>query len=303
MNAIKSNYTFRGYLLACIASCTYGLNPLFAKPLYAVGMSVSTVLCYRYALAAAILAVIMLFKGVTFKIPKRCIVPIIVGGILFALSSITLFESYKHMDVGIASTILYVTPVFVALIMAVLYRQRISGFSMLVILIAMVGIACLSLKSDSEFHSMWGFTLAALSAFAYAAYMVLVNKSKLKEISSFTLSFYSIVIGIVIFGFNLNFFLDIDPIPMDIEPWANLIGLAIFPTIISIVCTAQALHDIGPQNTSMLGALEPLTALVVGCLVFGEVLTPLNIVGVVLVLGAVTLLLAVPILKAKRSLK
>jgi drug/metabolite transporter (DMT)-like permease len=44
----------------------------------------------------------------------------------------------------------------------------------------------------------------------------------------------------------------------------------------------------------MLGALEPVTALVVGCAVFGEVLTPMNVAGVVIVLGAVTALVARP---------
>jgi drug/metabolite transporter (DMT)-like permease len=287
---MKMGNNTRGYILACVASCTYGLNPLFAKPLYAVGLDVSSVLCYRYALAATILAVIMLVRRVSFKVERRILPHLIAAGVLFALSSITLFASYNYMDVGIASTILYVTPVFVALVQALFFHQRLSKVAMVTILVAMVGIALLSIKTGSTMHSPTGIMLVSLSALAYALYMVLVNKSGLKDLTSLSLTFYSILIGIGVFAINLNFFRDIVPLPTQWSPWLNVVGLAIFPTIISIVTTAMALRYIGAQSTSILGALEPLTALVVGCAVFGEMITPLNDIGILLVIGAVTLL-------------
>ena len=105
------------------------LNPLFALPLYAAGMSVDTVLFYRYAFAVIVLGVLMKLQGQSFTLRKADILPLVIMGLLFSFSSLLLFMSYNYMDAGIASTILFVYPVMVAVIMGVFFKEKISAIT------------------------------------------------------------------------------------------------------------------------------------------------------------------------------
>lgn len=289
---LKSSSIVRGYALGCLSACTYGLNPLFAKPLYGMGLDVLSVLFYRYIIAALILCVIIYTRGGSFRVPRKCIVPMLICAVLFAISSITLFASYQYMDVGIASTMLYVTPVCVAIIMAIFFKERLSLGKMGTILMALIGIGLLSIKEDSTFHSPFGILLVMLSALSYAIYMVIVNRSQLSEMASLPLTMYNVLIGGLIFLGCMYCGDGLIALPSNAMAYVDAIGLAIFPTIISIAAVNVAIHYVGPMPVSILSALEPVTALVVGCVAFGEVLTPLNIAGVLLVITAVTFLVA-----------
>lgn len=279
----------RGYLLAAFASCAYGLNPLFGIPLYNIGLDVSSVLFYRYTVAAMLLALLMAFMKSSFRLHTRELLPLLFAGILFAASSLFLFYSYKYMDVGIASTILYITPIFVAAIMALFFHQRISLIGIGCIAVAMVGIGMLSIKEDSTIQSPVGILCVIGASLTYAIYMIIINRSCLNEMGIVSLTFYSILVGIIVFAVFMNFFRDLIPLPMTFDAIYNVAGLAIFPTVLSILTMTVAIKDIGPIPTSILEALEPVTALLIGCCIFGESLTALNIMGVAAVLVAVTM--------------
>lgn len=278
----------KGYFLAILASMTYGLNPMFALPLYGMGLDILSVLFYRYLFAALILGVIMAMRRQSFAIPRKAVLPLILAGVFFALSSLTLFGSYKYMDVGIASTILYVTPFFVAFIMAVFFKQKISGTGILCIVVSMAGIGMISVKQDSTIQNPFGIALVILSALVYAVYMVLINKTALNQMHIVPLTFYCIIVGLILFLICMNFGQNLTHMPLTVSGVYNVMGLAIFPTIVSLIAMTVAIQSIGPVPTSVLEAIEPVTALFVGCFMFGEVLTPLNLAGIAVVLFSVT---------------
>lgn len=190
---------------------------------------------------------------------------------------------------GIASTILYVTPFFVAAIMAVFFHQRIPLTGIICIAVALVGIGMLSIKADSTIQNPIGILCVVGSSLTYAVYMIIINRSCLNRMGTVPLTFYSIVAGIFVFAVFMNFFRDLVPLPLTYNAVFNVAGLAIFPTVVSIVTMTVAIQDIGPVPTSILEALEPVTALMIGCWMFGESLTALNMAGVAVVLSAVTL--------------
>lgn len=119
------NTKAKGYLLGAVAAATYGMNPLFALPLYKAGMDPDSVLFFRYLFAIPLLGIMLKARGRDFKLHRREIVPLVLLGLLVALSSLSLFLSYNYMDAGIASTLLFVYPIFVALI----HGLRASGRS------------------------------------------------------------------------------------------------------------------------------------------------------------------------------
>ena len=281
----------RGYVLGAIAAASYGLNPLFALPLYGVGMSPDSVLFYRYVLAVVMLGALMLFRRQSFALTRHDILPLAVMGVLFALSSLLLFQSYNLMDAGIASTILFVYPVMVAVIMAVGFHERVTAATVFSIALACGGIGLLYKAGDGATLSLVGVLLVFLSALAYAVYIVGVNRSSLKNLSTEKLTFYSLLFGSLVYVVRLRGGADLQAIPSPLM-WVNAVSLALFPTIVSLVTMAGAIRRIGSTPTAILGALEPVTALFFGVVVFGEQFTLRIGVGVSLILVAVTLIIA-----------
>ena len=156
----------RGYVLGAVAAASYGLNPLFALPLYEAGMEPDSVLFYRYVLAVVMLGALMLFRRQSFALARRDILPLAAMGLLFSVSSLLLFQSYNLMDAGIASTILFVYPVMVAVIMAVGFHERITAATVFSIVLACTGIALLYKGGDGATLSLAGVLLVFLSALA-----------------------------------------------------------------------------------------------------------------------------------------
>ena len=191
-----ANAKSRGCVLGAVAAASYGLNPLFTLPLYEAGMGVDSVLFYRYLLAAAMLGALMLVRRQSFAVRRRDLVPLAVMGLLFSFSSLFLFESYNHMDAGIASTILFLYPVLVAVIMAVGFHEKVSRITMLSILLAFTGIAMLY-KGGGEPLSFLGVALVFLSSLCYAVYIVGVNRSSLRGLPTEKLTFYALLFGLL----------------------------------------------------------------------------------------------------------
>lgn len=287
------NKKVKGYILAAISAATYGMNPLFALPLYDGGMDLFSVLFFRYLFAIPILAAMLKLRGRSFSITKTDITPLLILGILFAMSSITLFSSYNFMDAGVASTILFVYPIMVAVIMYIFFKEKISKVTMLCIAIALIGIVLLSKSGDGAAVSMKGLLFVFGSALSYAIYIVYINKSKIKGMATIKVTMFVLIVGWLIFAVRALITGELNvPSSEQWYLWGNILALAIFPTIISLICTTEAIQCIGSTPTAILGVLEPVTAVFFGVMIFGEVLTPRIILGLVLVIGSVTLVVA-----------
>ena len=248
-----TNNRLKGFTYGAVAAASYGMNPLFALPLYGAGMSVDSVLFYRYFFAVVMLGILMKVKKQSFALKKTDIFPLAVMGLLFSFSSFFLFESYNYMDAGIASTILFVYPVLVAIIMAVFFHEKVSFITMFSIALAFTGISLLYEGGDGKTLSMLGVLFVILSSLTYAIYIVGVNRSSLKELPTAKLTFYALLFGISIYVVRLDFCTALQPVPSPVL-WANVLSLALFPTIISLVLMTLSIHLIGSTPCHIGGA-------------------------------------------------
>lgn len=181
----------KGYILGALAAATYGMNPLFTLPLYAAGMEPDSVLFYRYAMAVPVLAVMLKARGRSFAIRPRDMLPLACMGLLLAMSSVSLFYSYRYMDAGIASTLLFVYPVLVALGMAVFFKEKMGAATIFSILMTVFGVSLLCRSGDGTVLSLTGILLVMVSSVTYAVYIVAVNRiRRLKEMPTIVMSFY-----------------------------------------------------------------------------------------------------------------
>ena len=195
------------------------------------------------------------------------------------------------MEAGIASTLLFIYPILVALIMSFVFKEKLTIQTVLCILLALAGIGLLYQGSDGTTLSLTGIALVIISALSYAIYIVSVNQSTLKNVATLKLTFYILLFGLTLFLVRIDFGKSLH-IVNTWYLWGNLIALAIFPTAISFLCTTQAIQYIGSTPTAILGALEPLTAVFFGVTIFGESLTPRLSCGIVMIILAVTLIIA-----------
>ena len=285
------NAKAKGYILGSIAAASYGMNPLFALPLYKAGMDPDSVLFFRYLFAIPLLGIMIKARGRSFKIQRKETFPLIIMGLLVALSSLTLFLSYNYMAAGIASTLLFVYPIMVALIMAMVFKEKLALQTIVCMLLALGGIGLLYKSEDGSTLSLIGTLLVFASSLSYAIYIVGINQTSLKNVATLKVTFYVLLFGLSLFVARL-LYSGVLNTPDQWYLWANLLALAVFPTAISFLCTTGAIQYIGSTPTAILGALEPVTAIFFGIAVFGESLTVRESFGLVMIIVSVTFVIA-----------
>ena len=281
-----------GYPAGIITGITYGLNPLFAKPLMEAGASTEAILFFRYGIAVILLGAYLVLKKESFRINLRQAGVLLGLGLLFSSSSAFLFEAYKYIASGLATTLVFLFPVMVAIIMVFL-KVVPSWPVWLSIAATFAGVMIMTGGSGSEPVNPTGVWFSIAAAFFYALFIVIINRSKaIASIPNSLLTFYDLLAGTVFFltrcalkGEELMAGLD------GFMPWVNLIGLAVLPTIVSTAGLAVATRNIGATKASVLGVFEPITAILVGTVVFGEVLTPNIIAGILISVVAVTFMI------------
>ena len=197
------------------------------------------------------------------------------------------------MGAGIACTLLFVYPVMVAVMMTVFFKEKLTVITVLSIILALSGIALLYRGNDGDVLNITGVILVMISSLTYAIYIIVVNKSPLR-ISSVKLTFYVLLFGVIsliiysLAGDQDNY-IQMLTIP---QMWFYVLILALFPTVISLLLMVVAVHEIGSTPTAIMGALEPLTAVVIGIVMFGEQLTLRMSTGVLMILVAVLFIIA-----------
>ena len=281
-----------GYPAGIVTGITYGLNPLFAKPLMNNGASTEAILFFRYGIAVVLLGAFLLLKKESFRINLRQAGVLLGLGLLYTASSAFLFEAYKYIASGLATTLVFLFPVMVAIIMVFL-KVVPSWPVWLSIAATFAGVMIMTGGTGTEAIDPTGIWFSIASAFVYALFIVIINRSKaISSIPNSLLTFYALSVGTVFFltrcglsGAKLLTGLDGG------MAWANLLGLAILPTIVSTASLAVATRNIGATKASVLGVFEPITAILVGTLVFGEELTPNIIAGILISIVAVSFMI------------
>lgn len=299
----KMNSNIKGFVYGIATSATFGLIPLFTLPLMAKGMQFDSILFYRFLFASIALVGIIASKKESLRIDKKDIPVLVLLGFFYTASAMFLFWGYNFMSVGIATTLHFTYPIFVTLIMLLFFREKTSWVTLLAIGLAICGVARLSIIEGEMKLSVLGVFIVLLSAVGYALYITTVNKSRVHTMTGRKLTFYVFIVSTILFSIKASTNEGIQPIP-DMMSLINLILLAIVPTVISNITLVLAVHNIGGTLTAVLGAMEPVTAVFVGVLVFGEPFTFNLAIGILLIIIAVTMIiLSKSIQKALRGLR
>lgn len=280
----------KGFLNAALSSSTFGLAPFFTISLLMTGFSSFEVLAYRWGIASLALAIFGVILGEKFRITRKDWSTVFVLSLFRAATSFSLVIAYQHIASGVASTIHFMYPLVVALAMICFFGEKKSFSILFAVFISLIGAGLLS-SGEINFNggdTTIGLVAAALSVFFYGGYIVGIRKSRAVHIPSTALTCYVMGMGTLFFiiggwvtgGIRLA---------TEGHTWFNILGLSLLATATSNITLVKAIKYIGPTLTSIFGALEPLTAVIIGCWIFKESFTWSSAVGIVLILTAVTI--------------
>lgn len=281
--------TIIGFLFGILSSSTFGLIPLFTLPLIAAGLQFPSILLYRFILACLVLLSLLLIKGVSLRLTPKEIKGLALLALLYDISSLFLFWGFHLISSGVAVAIHFIYPVFTTLLMMIFFKEKKSFWRIFAILTAILGVALLSINGGDTQLSIWGIIIVLISGFGYGAYLVALNQLNLK-MNPLKLTFYVFLFGGLILFIGISGFSEVQPIP-SWQSFGFLSLLAIVPTILSNLALIRAIKAIGSTITSVLGAMEPVTALGIGMLFFGEVFTLQIGIGISLILTGVILII------------
>lgn len=278
-----------GLLLAALAAIFFGLSSITAKmaSIGAGGNGIS-IAFYRNLSVLPVLAAILKIKGYGFAVTKRQFVALLFIGITCGgMTAMLLYLSYEYISVGLTLCLHFLYPALVALFYAVFFKQKLTKIQGVSLLLACLGIWVM-MFGGLEANPL-GLTLALLSSVAYSTYLIISDRSGVRELNGFKISFYNTLFGSIflfvfghIFGFS---FAECRPVGWI---WLFLTGLMV--VCIGNVMTPEAVKRIGPTVTGILGILEPITSLVCSILLLGEPLTKRSLLGGILVLASAFLI-------------
>ena len=282
-----------GLVCGAVAAAAYGLNPLFAVPLYKFGLTPVMVLFFRFLLATLLLLPILMLKRIPLAVNRQEAWSSCLGGALMVSSSLCLYSSFNHMDIGLAMTILFIYPIIVAGVMSGIFGEKLAWSTIASIALALLGLAfitCIGKPPKANSITLTGVLLALGSSLSYAIYIVAVRKTAMHNMASEKLTFYTVLFGTPMFFVLVRFGTALT-VPTALTAWGYLVGVAFIPTIIALAFMAISIEKIGATPTAILGVLEPVTGLLVGILLYGEKLTVSSTVGIVLIFAAVMLVI------------
>ena len=281
-----------GFIYGIISSATFGLIPLFTVPLLdgGNGMPFMSVLTYRFIFATLFLAVMMLLRRESVSLKPKDILPLLLLSVFYIISSLFLIWGYTFMSSGIATTIHFMYPVITTLIMMFIFHEQKSVWRIGAVLTAIAGVYFLS-NGDGQGSFDWvGVLVVLMSAVGYASYLVAIGQMKKLEVKGLKLTFYVFFFSTLMLLIGMFSFDHLVPIDNSAE-WTNLLLLAFIPTVISNLTLVEAIKRIGSTLTSVLGAMEPVTAVIIGILVFSEQMSFMIGLGIFMIISAVTVII------------
>lgn len=286
MNRIK------GILYAAVSSSTFGLAPFFSLTLLLAGFSAFEVLSYRWGVATIALTLFGWCSGCSFRLEKKDFLVVLLLSLLRAVTSFSLLIAYQNIATGVASIIHFMYPLAVSLVMMYFFQEKKSLWVMFAVFMSLLGAALLSsgeLEAKNG-DTIVGLVAACVSVFSYAGYIVGVRMTRAVRINSTVLTCYVMGLGTVLYFIGALTTSGLRLVA-DGYTWLIILGLALPATAISNITLVRAIKYAGPTLTSILGAMEPLTAVVIGVFVFKELFTLNSAIGIILILLAVSVVI------------
>ena len=285
----------RGYLLILAAGALWGTIGFFATILANLGMKAGPVAFFRVLSSTVILALALLIKGKgisLFRISRRGLFScMLIGVISQAFYNVCYMNTIEQNGMATAAVFLYTSPVYVALLSRLFFREPLTGNKILAIVMNIVG--CVLTVTGGVFSEMrisaFGLVMGLLAGFTYALLPIL-SRTGASEENPYTAAFYG-----QLFGALMLFFL--------IRPYQNpgteftwqiilvLIGFGLIPSALAYIVYYGGMSRITETSkVPVIASVETVVAAVIGLVAFGQTLGAVKILGIALVLCSIAVM-------------
>lgn len=290
----RRRIALNGIFYASISSASFGFSPLFSLALIAAGLSNLDVLSYRWSVAAIVLVIYAVSKKKSLRLNSFDEVwKIILLSALRAITSITLLIGYANIASGIASTINFMYPVVVTLCMMIFFGEQKSWINIGAIGLSLLGVYLMASGDGLRVEggdTALGLTCSLISALSFAAYYIVMKRAKADKIEVVKLTTWIMLMSAIYFIAANFIFNGKMTIVTDGKLWISILGLGLWATMVSNFTGVKAVRRIGPTLTSILGALQPLTAVILGVAFLDEHLSVMTVIGIGLIMAAVMII-------------
>lgn len=260
----------KGYIYTALSAIIFGLMPLLTKIIIARGATSLTIPFFRVLYVTIVLFFVLKIKKIDFHLEKRDLLSVMLTSIFGSgLTIIILNESYNYVDTGIATSLHFLYPLFVAILCCFFYGEKIKKKQIISLSFALVGIICFMSKGNG---SLFGYLLAIASGLTYAFYLVKMDKTGLVKMNAFKLSFY-LALFTTIEIFTMNLYMQEVVFKMDAIAYVLLLVLALSSSFLATVLLQKGVLLLGSTRASFICLLEPVTSMIVGILLLNEALT------------------------------
>lgn len=260
----------KGYIYTALSAIIFGLMPLLTKIIIARGATSLTIPFFRVFYVTIVLFLVLKIKKIDLHLEKRDLISAILTSIFGSgLTIIILNESYNYVDTGIATSLHFLYPLFVAILCCFFYGEKIKKKQIISLSFALIGIICFMSKGNG---SLFGYFLAIASGLTYAYYLVKMDKTGLVKMNALKLSFY-LALFTTIEIFTMNLFMQDVVFKMDVLFYALLLVLALSSSFLATVLLQKGVLLLGSTKASFICLLEPVTSMIVGILWLNEAFT------------------------------
>lgn len=286
-----------GIIQAAFSSIFFGCIPFFTLPLYEAGYTSDLTLFYRFFVASVFMGLFLLVKRESFAISFRSLCSIMLHGANYFIIALFLFLALRYADSGLVTTIFYTNPIFVLLLSVIFFHEKLELYKLVLIVITSFGVGLLSgFFSGGVVISFSGLVLSLLAGIGYAVYIMLLIKLPAHDVSREVFSFYLFLFGALTALIYMLYFGNFI-FAATVHEWTNICGSALITGVVSNILLIYALPKIGPVLTVIIGVMEPLTAVFIGIIHFGEDMTFEKFLGILIVVAAIILLTVIPNLR------
>ncbi|MPQ44753.1 DMT family transporter [Clostridium tarantellae] len=284
----------KGITLTILSAIIFGFSFTLSPLTYGAGGSNPVTLTFlRSFMCLPVLFVVLKVKKISFKITKKEAFNLFILGLIgTAVTTLILNTSFAYVDVGIATTIHFVYPIFVTIGCVLFFKEHLSMKKLLALIIATLGICCffgIDVGSNSA-NTPLGITFAILSGITYAFYIIFMDKSGLKNLNPFKTSFYVAVVVAFVIGIYGLTTKELTISTLTTQSWILTFIISILCSLVAVSLLQVGIKHIGASTAAILSTFEPITGVVCGAILLGEEFTALKILACVLIFTGVGIL-------------
>lgn len=276
----------KGTCFSALAAVIYGLIPLFSLGIYGNGGDVFSVSCIRSLIAAMIHGFWVKRRGGSLAVSKKDLLYLALAAVFgITFTDFFLGQSYNYIPSGLATTLHFIYPAACVILETVFFKERVTVRSLGALVCVLSGIVLFSWQSAHV--EFLGVCFALISGFSYTFYLVIIARSRLKELDVHKVIFYVCCIEAFLCGGpalrNQSF-------GMSLQGWLLVILLSLLVNVLAASLLQLGILLVGLSTASVLSTLEPLTSVVAGILVFHDALGMAELCGCVLVCMGIAVL-------------